>query len=86
MDQLGRLPSPRGGGVLFGPDVTERSLALKTGIPSAFPSKMAVKSWKIPELNIELSTNEPEMADFPGFSSAMFDYQKVSGILGMTWT
>ncbi|CAL1172849.1 unnamed protein product [Cladocopium goreaui] len=26
MDQLGRLPSPRGGGVLFGPDVTERSL------------------------------------------------------------
>lgn len=24
MDQLGRLPSPRGGGVLFGPDVTER--------------------------------------------------------------
>lgn len=25
MDQLGRLPSPRGGGVLFGPDVTERA-------------------------------------------------------------
>ena len=26
MDQLGRLPSPRGGGVLFGPDVTERAV------------------------------------------------------------
>ena len=29
MDQLGRLPSPRGGGVLFGPDVTERALEVE---------------------------------------------------------